>query len=836
MHHSFDPIQTGLPVTGIIPSVQRYLAETNTIIVGAPPGAGKSTVLPLALLNEGWLEGRKIIMLEPRRLAAGTIAARMAALLGEQPGQTVGYRIRFESKVSAQTKIEVVTEGILTRMLHQDNALEDVGLVIFDEFHERSLHADVALALCRESQEILRPDLRIMVMSATLDTERLSKLLSAPVAESKGSLFPVRIVYTGEQDLTRIPELCAETILKALREQEGDILAFLPGQGEIRRCELLLKRQLPDVGIHPLYGQLSFAEQNAAIMPSPQGKRKVVLSTSIAETSLTIEGIKVVVDSGFGRNPAFDPKTGLSGLRTVMISLDSAGQRAGRAGRLSPGVCYRMWSLATQERMPKFRTPEILEADLAPVLLDMAQWGVADISKLSWLDAPPAAALASAADVLHRLGALQGGRITAHGKEIHRLPCHPRIAHMLLKAREGGTLPVAADIAALLEERDPMEGQDIVDINYRVEALRRFRRGEVKDRRFENAEKIAAAYRRLLKVQTENGAYDPYHAGLLISYAYPERVAIARPEHAGQFQLANGKAAVLGSEDELVHEACIAIARLDARKGFGKIFLAAPVNPSDLYTQAEAHDVVAWDTRKGGLIARRELRFGSIALESKPLRDIPEEQANGVITEAVKEEGERLLSFTEETEQWQNRMLSLRIWRQDEDWPDVSTAELLENSGEWLSPYLAGVKKADDLKRIDLLQVLQQSIGYEKQLMLDRLAPRTIAVPSGSHIKLKYFADGADPVLAVRLQEVFGMLDTPRVNEGRNGVVLHLLSPGFKPVQVTADLRSFWKNTYFEVRKELKRRYPKHSWPEDPLEAEAVSGVRRKNNPGAQGR
>lgn len=836
MHHSFDPIQTGLPVTGIIPSVQCYLAETNTLIVGAPPGAGKSTVLPLALLNEEWLEGRKIIMLEPRRLAAGTIAARMAALLGEQPGQTVGYRIRFESKVSAQTKIEVVTEGILTRMLHQDNALEDVGLVIFDEFHERSLHADVALALCRESQEILRPDLRIMVMSATLDTERLSKLLSAPVAESKGSLFPVRIVYTGEQDLTRIPELCAETILKALREQEGDILAFLPGQGEIRKCELLLKRQVPDVGIHPLYGQLSFAEQNAAIMPSPQGKRKVVLSTSIAETSLTIEGIKVVVDSGFGRNPAFDPKTGLSGLRTAMISLDSAGQRAGRAGRLSPGVCYRMWSLATQERMPEFRTPEILEADLAPVLLDMTQWGVADILKLSWLDAPPAAALTSAADVLHRLGALQGGRITAHGKEIHRLPCHPRIAHMLLKAREAGTLPVAADIAALLEERDPMEGQDIVDINYRVEALRRSRRGEVKDRRFENAEKIAAAYRRLLKVQTENGAYDPYHAGLLISYAYPERVAIARPEHAGQFQLANGKAAVLGSEDELVHEACIAIARLDARKGLGKIFLAAPVNPSDLYTQAEAHDVVAWDTRKGGLIARRELRFGSIALESKPLRDIPEEQANGVITEAVKEEGERLLSFTEETEQWQNRMLSLRIWRQDEDWPDVSTAELLENSGEWLSPYLAGVKKADDLKRIDLLQVLQQSIGYEKQLMLDRLAPRTIAVPSGSHIKLKYFADGADPVLAVRLQEVFGMLDTPRVNEGRNGVVLHLLSPGFKPVQVTADLRSFWKNTYFEVRKELKRRYPKHSWPEDPLEAEAVSGVRRKNNPGAQGR
>ncbi|TQM52151.1 ATP-dependent helicase HrpB [Arcticibacter tournemirensis] len=828
MRNNFDPYKTGLPVTEIIPSVSSSLATNNTLIISAPPGAGKSTVLPLALLQEPWLKDKKMIILEPRRLAAGTIANRMASLLGEQPGQTVGYRIRFENKTSFQTRIEVVTEGILTRMLHSDNALEDIGLVIFDEFHERSIHADIALALCRETQQVLRPDMRIVVMSATLDIPRLAGLLEAPVVESKGSMYPVDVIYTGEQDLQQLPEVCARTVVRAIAEREGDVLVFLPGQGEIRKCEALLKRQLRDIGIHPLYGQLSFAEQNAAIMPDPSGKRKVVLATSIAETSLTIEGIKIVVDSGLGRSQAFDPKSGLSGLKTSQISVDSADQRSGRAGRLSPGTCYRMWSLATQERMAPYRTPEILEADLASLVLDMVQWGVKDILQLTWLTPPPAAALARANEILHELNALKDNKITPHGKRIHALPCHPRIAHMLAMASGTENLALATDLAALLEERDPLEKEGNIDINLRVEALRRHRQERRKERRMDNIEKIASSYRRLFRVDEDNRTNDPYATGLLLSYAYPERIACARPGHTGQFQLANGKTAAVSTEDDLAHEHWLAVAQLDARKGIGKIFLAAPVNANDLVDIASESDTVLWDTRKGGIVATRDLRIGSIVLQSRQMMSPDQELVIEAVSEALKAEGEGLLNFTEETEQWQNRVMSLRLWRPEENWPDVSTAALLENNKRWLSSYLPQVKKTEDLKRINLVQVLQQSLPYEMQVTLDHLAPSSIRVPSGSQVKLKYHADGALPVLAVRLQEVFGMLDTPKINEGRQGVVLHLLSPGFKPVQVTSDLRSFWENAYFEVRKELKRRYPKHSWPEEPLKAEAVSGVRRK--------
>ncbi|MGX5687916.1 ATP-dependent helicase HrpB [Arcticibacter tournemirensis] len=828
MRNNFDPYKTGLPVTEIIPSVSSSLATNNTLIISAPPGAGKSTVLPLALLQEPWLKDKKMIILEPRRLAAGTIANRMASLLGEQPGQTVGYRIRFENKTSFQTRIEVVTEGILTRMLHSDNALEDIGLVIFDEFHERSIHADTALALCRETQQVLRPDMRIVVMSATLDIQRLAALLEAPVVESKGSMYPVDVIYTGEQDLQQLPEVCARTVVRAIAEREGDVLVFLPGQGEIRKCEALLKRQLRDIGIHPLYGQLSFAEQNAAIMPDPSGKRKVVLATSIAETSLTIEGIKIVVDSGLGRSQAFDPKSGLSGLKTSQISVDSADQRAGRAGRLSPGTCYRMWSLATQERMTPYRTPEILEADLASLVLDMVQWGVKDILQLTWLTPPPVAALARANEILHELNALKDNKITPHGKRIHVLPCHPRIAHMLAMASGTENLVLATDLAALLEERDPLEKEGNIDINLRVEALRRHRQERRKERRMDNIEKIASSYRRLFRVIEDNETNDPYATGLLLSYAYPERIACARPGHTGQFQLANGKTAAVSTEDDLAHEDWLAVAQLDARKGIGKIFLAAPVNAKDLVDIASESDTVLWDSRKGGIVASRDLRVGSIVLQSRQMMSPDQELVTEAVSEALRAEGEGLLNFTEETGQWQNRVMSLRVWRPEENWPDVSTAALLENNREWLSSHLPQVKKTEDLKRINLVQVLQQSLPYEMQVTLDHLAPSSIRVPSGSQVKLKYHADGALPVLAVRLQEVFGMLDTPKINEGRQGVVLHLLSPGFKPVQVTSDLRSFWENTYFEVRKELKRRYPKHSWPEEPLKAEAVSGVRRK--------
>lgn len=816
-----------LPINDIIPDIKRQLATANTLVVSAPPGAGKSTLLPLALLGEPWLKEKKIVMLEPRRLAAGAIAQRMAALLQEPVGRTVGYRIRFESKISGLTRLEVVTEGILTRMLQQDNALEEVGLVIFDEFHERSIHADIALALCRDAQQILRPDLRIMIMSATLNMSPLSQILNAPVVESKGSLYPVEIIYTGEQDPSKIAELCALTIIRALREKDGDILAFLPGVGEIKKCETLLKKNVGGAIVYPLYGQLSYAEQVAAILPDPASRRKIVLSTSIAETSLTIEGIKIVVDSGFSRVPFFDSKTNLSGLRTLPISADSADQRAGRAGRLSSGVCYRMWSVATQQRLLPFRTPEILSSDLAPLVLDMLEWGVSDISRMTWLTPPPPEALSFALESLTALKAIHNGRITPHGKQIHRLPCHPRLAHMLVMASVEETTCLAADLAALLGERDPMETSGDVDIVLRIEALRRHRRERRTDRRWDTIEKGASLYRRLFAVEEENGPVDPYLTGRLVAYAYPERIAKARDTHPGQFQLANGRAALVSETSDLSHESWLAIAHLDDRKGLGKVFLAAPIRPEDVLPSAVETQLVTWDQRKGGLLAVRELRVGNLVVQSQPLRKPEDALVNRAIAEVLEREGETLLDFSEEVRHWQNRVMSLRVWNGNGEWPDVSTEFLTKNSRKWLEPYFSMIRRNEDFRKINLIQVLQQYLGYDKQLLLDRLAPTSVKVPSGSLIRIKYYGDGQTPVLEVRLQEVFGMTDTPRINGGKKPLVLHLLSPGFKPVQVTTDLRSFWNNTYFEVKKELKRRYPKHSWPDNPLQAEAVRGVRR---------
>ncbi len=825
----FDPYKIDLPVTEIIPEVQEKLTKENTLVVNAPPGAGKSTLLPLALYHEPWLAAKKILMLEPRRLAARSIAERMASLLDEPVGQTVGYRIRFENRVGRDTKIEVLTEGILTRMLHTDNALEGVGLVIFDEFHERSIHADVALALCREAQQVLRPDLRIMVMSATLDMPQLTAMLKAPAVESKGKQFPVEVIYTGEQDLMMLPETTARTVLKAIRENEGDALVFLPGEGEIKKCEEILNRELPAFAIHPLYGQLPPNQQQAAIMPSKQGKRKVVLATSIAETSLTIEGIKIVVDSGYGRTSRFDPRSGLSRLETVQISKDSADQRAGRAGRLSAGVCYRMWTRATHERLADHRTPEILEADLANLVLDMAQWGVIDVGSLTWLTPPPRGALSQASDTLHQLDALKNGRITEHGRKVHELPCHPRIAHMLLMAQEADKLALATDVAALLEERDPLPRDSGIDINLRIEALRRFRNNEGQGKLFGRIEKVAGAYRKLFDIEVENGPFDAYETGVLLAHAYPERIACARPGNNAQFQLSNGKYAMANHKDDLAHEPWLAIANLDARDGLGKIFLAAPLNPKDLAPLVKTQEVITWDTRRGGLIATRDMRIGSIVLQSKPLPAPDERHLVKAICDAIKKEGENLLNFDDDAKQWQHRVLSLRKWRPQEGWPDVSTVTLLATNEEWLAPYLQQVKKPEDLKRINLAEVLHHHLPWEKQKALGELAPERIEVPSGSQIKLQYFAGGEPPVLAVRLQEVFGMAETPRVNQGNTPVLMHLLSPGYKPVQVTSDLKSFWSNAYFEVKKDLKRRYPKHSWPDDPWTAEAVRGVKRRN-------
>ncbi|MFO0356761.1 MAG: ATP-dependent helicase HrpB [Sphingobacteriaceae bacterium] len=820
---TFDPYHSSLPIVDILNNVKETLVNKNTLLIGAPPGAGKSTLLPLALLHENWLTDKKIIMLEPRRLAAKSIANRMADLLGEKVGERIGYRIRFENCVSSNTKLEVVTEGILTRMLQSDNALENVGLVIFDEFHERNLQADLALALCREAQQILHPDLRIIIMSATLNMPQLQTLLQAPVIESKGRQFPVEIIYTNDADERLLPELVTQTILKAVREQEGDILAFLPGEGEIKKCEELLHIHIPELKIHPLYGMLPYQEQYLAIMPNKLGKRKIVLATSIAETSLTIEGIRIVVDCGFGRTSRFDTASGLTRLETVRISKDAADQRAGRAGRLSPGVCYRLWTKATHERMPEHRIPEIMESDLCSTILELAKWGKTTITDLFWLSPPPASSVAQAYDVLEQIGAIENKLLTEHGKQIHQLACHPRIAHMLLLAETNEMKQLASDIAALIEERDPLPRESGIDINLRIEALRRARNNSTLGNKFKRIEKNAAYYRKLLNLELSNSVFDPYDTGLLLAYAYPERIACARPSNNAQFQLANGKIAVAGHQDDLAHEPWLAVANMDLREGLGKIFLAAPLNPKDLAPMVKEKQTIIWDSRKGGLVASLDLKIGNIVLQSKPLSKPDEQLVADAIAKAIQLEGDSLLNWSDELQQLQNRIQSLSIWNKDENWPDVKTEHLRSNAKEWLGLYLKNIKRNDELKQLDLAMCLFNWLSWEQQQTLNAMAPSKIEVPTGSRIPLTYFPNGATPVLAVRLQEVFGMADTPTINNGKTKVVMHLLSPGYKPVQVTSDLKSFWNNLYHEVKKELQRRYPKHAWPDDPWLAKPVA-------------
>ena len=624
--------------------------------------------------------------------------------------------------------------------------------------------------------------------------------------------------------------MTANTIIKASRDHEGDILAFFPGQGEITKCEGILRSKLKGFAIHPLYGQLPYNKQKAAILPNREGRRKVVLATNIAETSLTIEGVKVVVDTGFGRTMKWDPKSGLSRLETVQISKDSADQRAGRAGRLSPGVCYRMWSKASDTRMQLHRTPEIAEVDLAPLALDLAHWGVMDPLQLTWLTPPPKGTWLAAIQTLHELEALEDGRITEHGKEIQRLPCHPRLAHMMLMAEEEELVGLAADISALLEERDPLGKEAGIDINNRIEALRTHRREGRKGGRFDRIEKVAASYRQLFDADVDNDSFDPYETGLLVTYAFPERIAHNRPGNNAQFKLANGRIAMAGHKDDLAHEQWLAIANLDARDGMGKIFMAAPLNPRDLASRVKEVEAVEWDTEDGGLKASKDLRIGNIVLKSVPLSDPDPSRLMEAIVNAVKKEGHALLDWNEEVEQLQNRMLSLRKWRPTDGWPDFDRQSLLMTNAEWLGPYLTEVKKPQDLKKINLKEVLLHSMDYAMQQELGRLAPSKMEVPSGSNVKIMYRDNGEVPVLAARIQELFGMAETPTVNDGQQPLLIHLLSPGFKPVQVTSDLKNFWNETYFEVRRDLKGRYPKHHWPDDPWTAEAVRGVLRKKS------
>lgn len=817
------------PVEEIISRLQYLLAVNKIVILQAPPGAGKSTILPLKLLHEPWLAGKKIIMLEPRRLATRSVAQRMASILDEEPGESIGYRVRFETVVGSKTRCEVVTEGILTRMIQSDNALDDVGLVIFDEFHERSIHADLALALCCQVQQILRSDLRILIMSATLDSDRISEILKAPVVTSTGKQYPVSLRYVPIDDKTPLAGSVVRMTRKALNEEKGDILVFVPGTGDIHRVIELLENGVDDVSIHPLYGDLPFKKQQDAIVPHPRGMRKVVVATSIAETSLTIEGITIVIDSGYSRVPKYDPRSGLTRLETVRVTRDAADQRAGRAGRLSPGICYRLWSEGSHQGLVATRQPEILEADLAPMILELANWGVKNINELSWITPPPAGVIKQATALLEDLGAVEKGVITSRGKKMLELPTHPRLAHMLL---ESGTLiNLATDIAALLEERDPIAKSAGTDLSLRVELLRRWRSGQrvsVEQSSMERIEKLAAAWRRLLKLKVDNAMPSDTDVGRLIAEAYPERIARQQEKHSTRYKLANGRTVRVPDHDPLIRESWLAVAHLDSGTAEGKIFLAAPLSADDLMHRATEQDVVTWNSEKGMITATKERRIGNVVLSSKPLSSVPQELKIEILCRAVQDEGLKLLNWGEVHNEWQARVMSLRYWRKEDNWPDVSDENLLSTVSTWLSPYLSDVTKRQDFQRLELSNILAGILPWDLSKNLDKLAPSRLPVPSGSMIKLKYFPTGAPPVMEVRLQEVFGLLETPSVNEGRNKVLMHLLSPGFKPVQVTQDLKSFWQTTYHEVRKELRMRYPKHHWPEDPWTAEAVRGAKRK--------
>jgi len=794
----------------------RQLAAHNRLVVTAPPGAGKSTLLPLALLEalqKGALGSKgKIVMLEPRRLAARQIAERMAELLGEPVGKTIGYRIRFENKISNDTLIEVVTEGILTRQLVNDPTLEDVAIVLFDEIHERNLASEIALALTREAQRIIRPDLKIVLMSATIDTQSICKALNAPLVESSGQMYPV--------ELKRSDEELVPLIRRAYREHEGDILVFLPGEAEIRKAAELLTNLPPtpsgegrdEPKVCPLYGMLSQSEQKQAIAPSREGERKIVLATPIAETSLTIQGVRVVIDSGLCRKQIYNPQNSLSHLETVQISLDMATQRMGRAGRVAPGVCYRMWSLATEHRMAENRTPEIIEADLTSMVLDIAVWGESNVQNLPWLTPPPRAHVAQASQLLKLLGALdEQGKVTPLGQRLSQFPCHPRIAKMLISAQNDQSLKLACTLAALLEERDPMAGKtDGADIRLRL------------DRLTPRITQIAKQYERLASRESVQGSSERVQgSGNLLAYAYPERVAQA--EGNGRFRLANGEHAFVESTDEMAAHDWLAVASMNAQAGGGRIFLAAPLNPNELETMITSKENVSWDSKRGSILAQKEYRIGSLIVRTEPLHIL---DSSRLIGEAAVKEGRSMFDFNDKVENLQQRIATVAGWHPELEIPDLSTEAVLHAAPEWAPMYVGKATTATELKKIDLCTVIWGLLTYQQQLAVDKYAPTHIEVPTGSRIRVEYRQGAEHPVLRVRLQECFGLTDTPRVDDGRRPVLMELLSPGFKPVQLTQDLRNFWNETYFEVRKELRRRYPKHSWPDEPLVAEATRGVK----------
>lgn len=815
-----------LPIDEVLPALREALATRHEAVLEAPPGAGKTTRVPLALLNEPWLAGQTILMLEPRRLAARAAAERLASELGEKVGETVGYRIRLDSKVGPKTRIEVVTEGILTRRLQDDPALDGVGLLIFDEFHERSLDADLALALSLNGRELFRDDqpLKILLMSATLEGERLAGLLDdAPILRSEGRMYPVamrwgRPLQPGEFIEPRL----VQTILEALNDETGSVLVFLPGQAEIRRVHQQLADALGEstqVLLCPLHGELDLAAQRAAIDPAPAGKRKVVLATNIAETSLTIDGVRVVIDAGLARVPRFDPGSGMTRLDTQRISKASATQRAGRAGRLEPGVCYRLWSQDQHEQLAAYASAEILSADLAGLALQLGRWGVTP-TQLVWLDVPPAAAYAQAQDLLDRLGALDGDALTRHGQAMAELPAHPRIAHLLLRGQALGLADMACDVAALLGERDILRGAG-ADLHSRLVLLS----GEERAARgaqggVQRARQLARQYRGYLRGKATEPVSDPDHPrwlGALLALAYPDRVAQQRRAGGAEYRLANGRAALFAEADSLMKQAWLVIADLGSRQGQReeRIYLAADFDPalfdSVLAEQVRVVDQLDWDEREGVLRAERQRKVGELILSREPLTGLDETARSQALVNLVRRKGLELLPWTPELRQWQARVALLRQLdlgsKGESEWPDVSDAALLKNLEHWLMPYLGKVSRLSHFANLDLSSIVHNLLPWPLPQRLDEQAPHHLSVPSGSSIRLDYSEQ--PPILAVRLQELFGLSDTPRIAGGRQVVKLHLLSPARRPVQVTQDLANFWRSTYAEVKKDLKGRYPK---------------------------
>lgn len=837
-----------LPVAEVLPALKDALASYSEAVLQAPPGAGKTTLIPLSLLNEPWLEGRKIVMLEPRRMAAKASAARMAQMLGEQLGQTVGYSIRLESRTSEKTRIEVITEGILTRRLQADPGLEDVGLVIFDEFHERSLDSDLCLALCLQGREMFREGsaLRLLVMSATLDGDGVAQLLGgAPVITSQGRQFPVESHFGSTHKLQDplTPAIVA-AVRKALNEQSGSVLVFLPGQREINAvgrdlAKLLAADEQHDVLLAPLYGGLSLEKQQRAIEPAPSAQRKVVLATNVAETSLTIEGISSVVDSGLVREALFDPGTGMTRLSTRRISQASAEQRQGRAGRLGPGHCYRLWSDEQHGRLVAQASAEIMQADLAPLALQLLAWGVNDPLELDWLDVPPLAAWDQALSILEQCGALfrndaDKPQLTPHGVRLAQMPLHPRLAHMLLVGCDIHATETACLLAAALSERNPLS-QANVDLSHTIAVLMGtercpaesqgwFRRIWQQARRYA---KIASDIHKPRRFSISVEAADIM--GILLASAYPDRIAKRRNSNDSEYQLSNGRSASLPRDDQLAREPWLAVAETGGQSGHScdRIYSATALNPScfdDILSPlVRREELVEWDNRQERFVAQRRALCGQIEVAVEPLAIVSEEARCKALLGVVRRKGLDVLPWNKPLQQWRNRVRLMHdVCSADGDntWPDLSDQGLLDSLDDWLAPYLGQVTRLEDFQKLDLKNILHALLPWPLPLELERLAPERMGVPSGSSITLDY--SQTPPVLAVKLQEMFGCEETPTIAGGRVALQVHLLSPAQRPLQVTQDLAGFWRGSYQDVKREMKGRYPKHPWPDDPLDASAT--------------